>query len=47
MKTREEMIAIIQVAIEHTHNEKDKKDLLEFTDEELKEIYDDYLESLK
>ena len=37
--TREEMINHISKVIERTHNEKDKEDLLTFSYEELKEIY--------
>lgn len=42
----DEMIDFIRFHIEHTHNEKDKKDLLTFTDEEIIEIYNDLKEYL-
>lgn len=44
MATREEMVEFISKAIEHTHNEKDKKDLLMFNDDELIEVYQNIIE---
>ena len=46
-KTREEMIEFISKAIEHTHNDKDKRDLLEFSNDELIEVYNDIIEDNK
>lgn len=45
--SRDEMIAFIKANIKQTHNEKDMQDLLEFTNEELVEIYNDLIEYLK
>lgn len=38
--TKEEMINYISKVIAETHNDKDKQDLLEFSEEELREIYE-------
>lgn len=42
----DEMRDFIRFHIEYTHNEKDKEDLLTFTDEEIVEIYNDLKECL-
>ena len=41
---REQLIEIISKMIEKTHNEKDKEDLLTFSDEELSAIYNELKE---
>ena len=41
---RQELIDYILKVIEFTHNDIDKKDILDFTTEELNEIYLDILE---
>lgn len=41
---RKELIEFILKHIEKTHNDKDKRDLLDFSDSELIEIYNDIIE---
>ncbi len=41
---REEMIEFILLVIDKTHNEKDKKDLLDFSDEQIIEIYNELID---
>jgi len=42
-----ELIEFILKAIEKTHNEKDKQDLLDFSESELKGIFNEIIESNK
>ena len=42
---RQELIEAISKMIERTHNEKDKKDLLTFSNEELNTIYNELKEN--
>lgn len=42
--SKKELIEFILRYIEKTHNEKDKKDLLVFSESELNEMYNDIIE---
>jgi hypothetical protein len=44
---RDEMIKFILLAVENSHNDKDKIDLLTFSNEEIIEIYNDIIELTK
>lgn len=44
---RNQLIETILIHIENTHNDKDKSDLLEFSDNELKKIYTALIQSNK